>query len=298
MRSTLIDNSLLLQTVAVSADEEVNCNFLGPVDCQLPNTLTFLDDEKFVSELVENPLIAAVFVTQELSPLIPSRVVKIVVDEPRFYFFTLLNYLSERSYEKFDSVIDKTAQIHSTAFVNDYNVRIGARTLIEPNVTVLADVTIGQDCVIRAGAVIGSEGFEHKRTSRGILPVRHDGGVELKDKVEIGSNSCVDKGFSFRQTIIGSETKIDNLVHIGHGVQTGARCLFAACSMAGGSVTYGDDVWVGPNATVVSGLNVGSGAKITLGAVVTKDVAEGERVTGNFAISHGRFLENLKKAAR
>jgi UDP-3-O-[3-hydroxymyristoyl] glucosamine N-acyltransferase len=173
-------------------------------------------------------------------------------------------------------------------------VEIADNVIIEPNVTILPDVTIGKNCIIRAGAVLGSEGFEHKRTKFGILPVFHDGKVIVGDDVEIGANTCVDKGFAWRNTSIGNQTKIDNLVHIGHGAQVGEKCLITACSQIGAS-DIGDNVWVGPNANILSQHSIGNSAVITVGAVVTTDVAPGKRVTGNFAIDHQKFIKFIKQ---
>ena len=185
--------------------------------------------------------------------------------------------------------------VHPTAFVSEYNVTIGKNVVIEPHANIMSDVVIGNNCVIRAGSVLGSEGYEYKRTSQGVLSVFHDGKVIIGNNVEIGANTCVDKGLMSFDTTIGDNTKVDNLVHIAHSVTIGKNCFIIACSMIAGSVKIEDDVWVGPNANIAPQVTIRKGGFVTLGSVVTKEVNEKEWVTGNFAIPHAKFLEIFKR---
>jgi len=292
-----IDNALLRSALGFDVPQALSCAGLGLVDSDRPNSLTFLDEERFRANIEKNDNIAAVLVTSALASQLKRRVRTIVCDDPRYAFYTLLAFVAAANYEKQESVIDPTAQIHPRAYVADYNVRIGENVRIEPNATILPDVIIEKNSIIRAGAIIGSEGFEHKRTSRGIVSVVHDGSVLIGNDVEIGAGCCVDKGFSFRQTILGGFTKLDNLVHIAHGVQIGQRCLIAASAMVAGSVTIEDDVWIGPGASLSNQIVVERGASITLGSVVVKDVRSHERVTGHFAVPHRTFLRFMRMMA-
>jgi UDP-3-O-[3-hydroxymyristoyl] glucosamine N-acyltransferase len=286
-----IDNALLKTVLGLDVPQAISYSRLGLIDSDRPHTLTFLDQERYRSSVEKNPNVAAVFITSALASQVKRQdVQKIVCDDPRYAFYVLLAFIAQASYEKRKSLIRPTAQIHPRAYVSDYNVDIGENVRIEPNATILPDVTIEKNSIIRAGAVVGSEGFEHKRTSRGLVSVVHDGCVVIGANVEVGAGCCIDKGFSFRQTILGEFTKLDNLVHIAHGVQIGRRCLIAACAMVAGSVTIGDDVWIGPGASLSNQIVVASGASITLGSVVVKDVKEGEHVTGHFAVPHRTFL--------
>ncbi|MDY6833875.1 MAG: UDP-3-O-(3-hydroxymyristoyl)glucosamine N-acyltransferase [Chloroflexota bacterium] len=197
-------------------------------------------------------------------------------------------------WKDFNNQIANSAQIHPTAYIESKNVRIGERCEIGPNVSILENSILEDDIVIRAGAVVGTLGFEFKRILGRIVPVIHAGGVFIHNRVELQANSCVSKDIFGGFTEIGDDTKIDNLVHIAHGVVIGKRCLLAACAMIAGSVIIGDDVWIGPSASVSSEIVIGDRASITLGSVVTKNVASGQKVTGNFAIDHDRFISFLK----
>jgi UDP-3-O-[3-hydroxymyristoyl] glucosamine N-acyltransferase len=291
-------NSQLIKEAVDIASEGIDSANLGLVaNSNLPDMLSFIDSEKFIAQAEENKNITALFITAALSAKITRKNInKIIVDDPRHAYYSLYNFIAEKNYKKSPSVIDSSAKVHPKAFVSEYNVTIGKNCVIEPNVTILPDVIIGDNCYIMAGAVLGSSGFEYKRTSKGVLPVIHDGKVILHDYAEIGANTCVDKGFSFRDTVIGSHSKIDNLVHIAHSVHTGRNCFVIAGAMLAGSVTLEDDVWIGPHANIAPQVTVGAGAFVTLGAVVTRDVAKNEMVSGVFAIPHKKFLDNLKKS--
>ena len=176
-----------------------------------------------------------------------------------------------------------------------YGVKIGRGTVVHEHVTIYPNARIGKNVIIHAGTVIGSDGFGFKRNETGRLEkFPQIGGVVIGDDVECGANCTIDRA-ALGYTVIGDGTKLDNLVHIAHGVRIGKRCLLAACVMVAGGVKIGDDVWVGPSAAISSELTIGDGAYITIGSVVTKDVAPGQKVTGNFAIDHDRFIAHLKE---
>lgn len=294
-KNNSIDDKLVQRVLGLQASREFAASQLGWTDAGRPNTLTFLDSERYLATLLGNSNITVAFVTPKLRALVEQSG-RIVIEsaDPRYDYHALHNHIARATKQRSPTEIHPTARIHPAAYVADWNVRIGAETVVEPRATILEDVEIGAECIIRAGAVLGSEGYEHKRTSRGIISVVHDGIVSVGDRVEIGANTCVDKGFRFKPTRIGNDTKVDNLVHIAHSVVLGERCMVVACAMLGGSSVFGDDVWIGPNASVSSVLHVGDRAAVTLGAVVTKNVDTDSRVSGNFAVAHEKLLAFLK----
>lgn len=259
--------------------------------------LTFLDNPKYGQKIGQNKSIKGVFVKLEDADLLSPELEKIIVDDPRWFFFSIVNYLGRtRLREK--SRISGKAKIHPSVVIADEGVVIEDDVVIEPGAVILSDVTLRVGVVVRAGAVIGSDGYEHKRTTKGILTVVHDGEVIVEKHAEVGPNTFVAKGFAYRPTIVGEETKIDALVHYAHGVQSGKRCFIVANSMIGGNVSMGDDVWVGPSVAIANRINIGSRAFLTFGSVVTRDILEDEKVTGNFAIPHAVFLRNLKRSIK
>ena len=257
--------------------------------------LSFLDDSRFVDAINSNACIKGAFVREQDAAQLSPGIEKIIVDDPKWYFFSIVNYLG-RYRQRPPTSISAKAVVHSSATIAPQGVVIEDGAVVEAGAIILPDVTVCRGALIRAGAVLGGDGYEHKRTSRGILSVVHDGVVSVGQDAEIGVNTFVAKGFAYRPTIVGGESKIDALVHYAHGAQCGHRCFIVAHAMIGGNVTMGNDVWIGPTACIGNRLTIGDNAFITMGSVVTRDVPPGGKVTGNFAIPHSVFLRNLKNS--
>ena len=270
---------------------------LGLITYNKPRQLGFIEDAKYLPELLAKTNIACIISIPSLISLIPERLGLGVYTNPRQAFYEIHSYLARETdfyWKDFSTEIASSVRIHPTAYIAEKNIRIGEKCEIGPNVSVLEGSIIDNGVIIRAGSVIGTEGFEFERIGKEIMPVIHAGGVLIHTRVEIQANCCVSKAVFGGFTKIGEDTKLDNLVHVAHGVSIGKRCLLAACAMVAGSATIGDDVWIGPSASISPEIKIGGGASITIGSVVTKDVAPGQRVTGNFAIDHDKFIAFLK----
>ena len=117
----------------------------------------------------------------------------------------------------------------------------------------------------------------------------------MREYSEIGSGVQVEGATLMKDvTDIGQYVKIDNSVVIGHGSSIGTRTLIAGMSVISGNVTIAADVFIGVGVTISNRIRIGDHARVSLGSVVTKDVPAGQTVTGNFAIDHARFMQNLK----
>jgi UDP-3-O-[3-hydroxymyristoyl] glucosamine N-acyltransferase len=158
------------------------------------------------------------------------------------------------------------------------NVRVGTSTVIHSNCVLYDGVSIGNNCVIHAGTVIGAAGFGYVKDGNGeyhIFP--QIGTVVIEDNVEIGANSCIDRG-ALDETRIGEGTKIDNLVQIAHNVRIGKRVVIAAQTGISGSTVIEDDcviggqVGMGDHALVKSGAIIGSQAGVLPGKTVRPGV--------------------------
>ena len=161
-----------------------------------------------------------------------------------------------------------TAHVHSTA-------------IVFPGAVIGPGVDIHAHCVIGANAVIGGPGFGYTTLPDGSHRYRpHKFAVTVHENVHIGANSCVDAG-RHRTTVIGSGTRIDNLVHIGHNCLVGRDALIIANAMLGGSCEIGDRVQISPGAQIMDHIKIGQGAHVGLGAVVIRDVGAGQVVVGN-----------------
>jgi len=195
------------------------------------------------------------------------------------------------------AVIDDTAKIGKNCTINPFvyigqGVHIGDDAKIGSHCS-LSNCTIGDRIILHSGVRIGYDGF-------GFIPAKDDNElpekkpqelrVLIKDDVEIGSNSAVDRG-SWRNTEIGTGTKLDNFVQIGHNVIIGKSCLLSAHSGIGGSTNLGNGILMGGGSFVIQHLNIGSGAKIGGLSCVNKDVMENTTVVGTPAID----IKTLRK---
>lgn len=255
--------------------------------------LTYIKDDIYIPIILENEKIAGVICTPAIAKKINKDFVKIIHEDPTWVFFSIVDYFGKNIGDTNKSVF-KTEVSTFQVVVPEYDVYIGINVKIEPNVVILPGVIIEDDVIIRAGAVLGLDSFQHQRTSKGIFSPSHDGYLHIKSYVEIGANTTISRGFSYRNTIIGEHNKIDAQSYIAHGTQIGTSNIICAGARIMGHCTIGNDNFIGPGAIISSRLNVGNNTKVSLGSVVTKNVKDGERVSGNFAIEHERFILKLK----
>ena len=213
----------------------------------------------------------------------------------------------------FSTDIHPTAVIDSTAIIGNGTrigagcyigpkVQLGENVTIYPNVTILDECTIGNNTVIWSGAVvrerchmgngciihpnatIGADGFGFRPDpERGLVKIPQIGNVVLGNNVEIGANTCVDRG-KFSSTVLGDGCKIDNLIQIGHNSKLGRFCIMAGQSGLAGSVTLGNGVLIGGSASITDHVTIGDGSIIGGGSGVTKDVPPGVTLLGYPAI--------------
>ncbi|MTJ51044.1 UDP-3-O-(3-hydroxymyristoyl)glucosamine N-acyltransferase [Dolichospermum sp. UHCC 0259] len=169
-------------------------------------------------------------------------------------------------------------------------VQIGDRTTLHANCTIHERSQIGADCVIHSGAVIGAEGFGFVPTRTGWLKMEQSGYTVLEDGVEVGCNTAIDRP-AVGETRVGKNTKIDNLVQIGHGSQIGAGCAIAGQTGMAGGVKIGNRVILAGQVGIANQAKIGDGAIASAQTGILKDVAPGEIVSGSPAISHKLYLK-------
>lgn len=186
------------------------------------------------------------------------------------------------------------------------NVNIEAFTVIEENCIIGDNCTIGAGTVIKKGTKIGNNvtigscnviggtgfGYSKKTGNDSYDQFPHYGNVVIHDNVEIGNNTCIDRG-SLSDTVIDENVKIDNLVHIAHNVKIGKNSLIIACSMIAGSVVIGKNSWVAPSSTIRNGITIGENTTIGLASTVTKSVLDKQTVMGSPAVDIKSF-KNLR----
>jgi len=222
------------------------------------------------------------------------------------------------------AVVDKTAiigngtRIGAGCYVGP-KVHLGENITLYPNVTILDECTIGKntiiwsgavvrerchigtDCILHPNATIGADGFGFRPDpTRGLVKIPQIGNVILGNGVEIGANSCVDRG-KFSSTVLGDGCKIDNLVQIGHNSKLGKFCIMAGHSGLAGSVTLGNGVIIGGSASIKDHTTIGDGAIVGAGSGVTGDIPAGKTMLGYPAVEARDALKQwaiLKRLVR
>ena len=172
-----------------------------------------------------------------------------------------------------------------------HSITIGDETNIQDNTVLHCDapdfpLVIGNRVILQNGVVVGGDGFGFATESDGThVKIPQEADVVIEDDVEIGSNSTIDRP-AVGETRIAAGTKIDNLVHVAHGVAIGKRVLLAAQTGIAGSTVVEDDVMMAGQAGVTGHIRIGRGAKVGAKSAVLQSVDAGGFVTGHPAIDH------------
>ncbi len=255
-----------------------------------PAALTWLSDKKAAECTGFTVDVGLLIVSAEAYGQVKNTgACTIIAKQPRRLFQAVLSHWF---------AIRREPRTESSAFI-DPSVTIGKDCYFGHNVVIEAGCSLGDHCeilhntVILKGTVIGNEvrigsnctignyGFGYEKNAEGDYTlIEHIGNVIIGDRVEIHNNTCIDRAV-MGSTRIGRNVKIDNMVHIAHGVTLEENCLVIAHAMVAGSARVGRNTWISPGALIKNQLRVGSNAMVGMGAVVLKEVKEGETVIGN-----------------
>jgi len=296
-------------------DGAVTLYAVGPLDRAGPEVLSLAVSQRYATEL-RDCRAGAVLIPESLAKAPAGAAARILVRDPHESLVRVIEILYPSPNQK--SGIDPTARIGRGTLLGagvwlgphvvlGRGVRLGNRCRLDEGVSLGDDVVVGEETVIgprvvcysgarigshvvlKAGAVIGGDGFGYLTGPDGHRRVPHIGGCILEDEVEVGSNSCVDRG-SIGDTVVGRGTKLDNLVHLGHNVRIGERCLVMAGVGVAGSTRVGDGVILAGHVGVTDHLVIGDGARVAAKSAVFGDVAAGVSVSGHPARPHRQFL--------
>jgi UDP-3-O-[3-hydroxymyristoyl] glucosamine N-acyltransferase len=208
-------------------------------------------------------------------------------NNPKEVFFEILNrfFASVRKPEMAPDSIVETKNIGKNVGIGHHcyickDAVIGNNVTIKNNVIIECPAKIGDDTIIWSGVVIGTDGYGYYKKDDGInFKVPHFGGVKIGKNVEIGANTCIDRG-TLTDTVIGNNVKIDNLCHIAHNVQIEDNAMVIAMSMLAGSSVVRENAYIAPGALIINQKTVGKDAFVGLGAVVINNVPPGKAVFG------------------
>ena len=186
-------------------------------------------------------------------------------------------------------VVGEGTTLHAHVVIRS-GARLGRDVTLHPHVVVYPHVQLGDRVVLHAGVRVGVDGFGYTQADAGLEQIPHVGACVIGDDVEIGANSCVDRG-SIGSTELEPQVKLDNLVHIAHNVTVGPRTVMAAQVAIAGSTKVGADTMWGGQAGAMDHITVGDGAHVAAQSGLTEDVASGSTVGGFPARPLKEFLK-------
>lgn len=239
------------------------------------------------SILLQNTLAKIIICDFNTEPLVANKIY-IQVENPKLIFLRIVDELFGKKtiFEIHPTtVLHPEAVIHPNVYIGPFNiigkVIIGENTVIKSHCFIADQTIIGNNVTIQHNSTIGSDGFGYSKNEIGELEkFPHIGGVIIEDFVEIGSNTCIDRG-TLGNTIIKKGAKIDNLVHIAHNVEIGENCCIVANAMIGGSTKIENNTWISPSSSLRDGIIVGQGSTLGMGAVLMKSQPSETIWTGN-----------------
>ncbi len=273
---------------------------LAPLERAMPAHLSFLSNPKYVKQLAASRA-ACVIVSPQMREAALLRGACIVSDQPYLYFarFTQLWKKSQvqldRPQRHPSAVIDPQAFVHPSARIGalcviERGVRIGADTELKSRVTVGENCVIGERCLLHPGVVIGADGFGFAPNAGAWEKIEQLGAVRIGDDVEIGANTCIDRG-ALDDTVIGDGVKLDNLIQIGHNVRIGKHTAMAGCVGVAGSAVIGAHCTIAGAANILGHLELADGVNISVASVVTRSILKPGHYTGIFPIDDNAAWE-------
>ena len=305
----------------VRGDASIDIDGVSAVDDALAGSLTFATDERYL-RLALSSRAAAVLTEPHLAERVDAaRKPLLLVANARAALATLLALLepprARGPFRDPSAVVDATATVGPDVYIGPLVVvgpeaaigaecvllagavvgtraRLGRGSTLHPHAMLLDRCVAGERVTLQAGAVVGSDGFGYVFADGRFAKIPQVGDVVLGDDVEIGANTCVDRAQT-GSTTIGTGTKIDNLVQIGHNCRIGKHDGFAAMTGLAGSTVIGDYTVVGGQSAFKGHITVGSRVRIAGNTMVWGDVPDGAVISGQPARDH---REELKAQVR
>ncbi|MBD2313786.1 UDP-3-O-(3-hydroxymyristoyl)glucosamine N-acyltransferase [Desertifilum sp. FACHB-1129] len=315
--SEIVDKLGDLATQNSLPDLDPDIQGVSPIDAATPDSLSFIEGARFASKITQTTATALIIPPQLQAEVSQRGIAWIAASEPRLVFAKAIA-LFYQPYRPLGQIhptaaIDPAAEIGENVYIGAHavvqaGVKIGNEVCIHPNVVIYPDARIGDrttlhanctihersqigaNCVIHSGAVIGSEGFGFVPTPQGWYKMEQAGYTVLEDGVEVGCNTAIDRP-AVGETRIGRNTKIDNLVQIGHGCQIGSNCAIAGQAGMAGGVQLGNNVILAGQSGISNQAKIGDGAIASAKAGIHHDIEPGEIVSGIPAMPHKQFLK-------
>ena len=301
-------------------DPELLIERLAPLELAGPSDLTFLSHPKYAGKLAASAA-ACVIVAPAAEAIAIQRGACIITRDP-YHYFARVTQLWKRSHG-----IEETPVVHAAALVDPLakvapdasigafscigagavigegvriaehcvigrNAVVGKHSRLSARVTLLSDCSVGDRCIVHSGAVIGADGFGFASHDGRWEKIEQLGAVRIGNDVEIGANTCIDRG-ALQDTVIEEGVKLDNLVQIGHNVHIGAHAALAGCVGVAGSARIGAHCTIGGGAVVLGHLSLADHVHISAASVVMRSILQPGNYTGFFPIDdNARWEKN------
>ena len=273
---------------------------LAPLESAQPSELSFLVNPR-LTQVLAGSQAGCVIVGAAMAEAARARGDCIVADNPHLYFARVtqmwkrLHGGAARRGVHPSAVVEEGAFVHPTASVGALcfvgsGARIGEDTVVKERVTIGEDCVIGARCVIQSGAVIGGDGFGFAPHEGAWEKIEQLGAVRIGDDVEIGANTCIDRG-ALDDTVIEDGVKLDNLIQIGHNCHIGQHTAMAGCVGVAGSARIGAYCTVGGAGMIAGHLTIADHVHVSAASFVTRSILKPGHYTGFFPIAENREWE-------
>ncbi|WP_066257560.1 UDP-3-O-(3-hydroxymyristoyl)glucosamine N-acyltransferase [Hydrogenophaga flava] len=302
---------------------------LAPLATARADELSFVAQARYAVQ-IQTTEAGALIVPASLKDAASSRGTCIVCEDPYLYFARLTQWWKAQHEPAEEPRVDPGARIHPSAVIGDRvsigpfavvgpgarigdgarigphcivgrDAAIGEGTLLYAQVSVGDRCVVGQRCILHPGVVIGADGFGFAPHQGEWVKIEQLGAVRIGDEVEIGANTCIDRG-ALDDTVIGNGVKLDNLIQIGHNVRIGDHTAMAGCVGVAGTATIGAHCSVGGGAIVLGHLTLADRVNISAATVVTRSIHQPGLYTGMFPIDDNAAWEknaaSLKQLGR
>jgi UDP-3-O-[3-hydroxymyristoyl] glucosamine N-acyltransferase len=282
---------------------------IGPLATADALTVSFLSHPRYRAQL-EASAAGCVLVRPDLREAVESRPAALLVDDPYLAFARLTQWWAQQVRPPVEpgvhrsAVVEEGARVHATASVGPLayigpgavvgeaavvaaqahvgrDAALGACTRLMPRATLLDGCRIGARGLVHGGAVIGADGFGFAPSDGSWVKIEQLGAVVIGDDVEIGANTCIDRG-ALEDTVIEDGVKLDNLVQIGHNVRVGAHSAFAGCVGVAGSAKIGRHCTAGGGAIILGHLELCDHVHVTAATVITRSILKPGQYSGLF----------------
>ena len=276
-----------------------------------PADLSFLSQAKWQSQLATTAA-GCVIVAPAFQAAAQARGDCLVVDNPYLYYAQLSQWWAQREAEATaavsqplihpSAVIADSAQVDSTAQIGplcvvEAGAVIGAHTRLMSRVTVSQGCVIGERCLLHPGVVIGADGFGFAPSDAGWVKIEQLGGVRIGNDVEVGANTCIDRG-ALDDTVIEDGVKLDNLIQIAHNCRIGRNTAIAGCVGIAGSTLIGANCTVGGQAGFTGHLTLVDDVHISARTLVTRSIHKPGQYSGSFPMDEHHAWEKNAASLR